>query len=51
MTNEEIVREIQQNISVRDNLGTLYQQNLPLIRKLVSPYSKHMEEDDLLQET
>lgn len=50
MTNEEIVREIQQNINVKDNMGELYQQNLPLIKKLVRPYSKYMEEEDLLQE-
>lgn len=53
VTNEEIVLQIQQGIDEKENLGKLYQQNLPLINRIITPYvdeSNGWERDDLLQE-
>lgn len=50
MTNEQIVEEIRNGISVTDNMERLYMNNLPLIRKFIKPYTSHEPEEDLLQE-
>lgn len=53
MTNEELVLQIQQGIDEKENLGKLYQQNLPLINRIIAPYVDECngcEMDDLLQE-
>ncbi len=50
MTNEELVKLIQDGINVKENMGLLYEQNKNFIYKLALPYSKHCEVDDLLQE-
>ena len=36
--------------SVTDNMQFLYQENLPLIKKIIQPYYKYEETEDLLQE-
>ena len=50
MTNEELVQEIQSGNDVKNNLGILYEQNRRLIFKIVFPFSKMAEIDDLMQE-
>lgn len=43
MSNEELVSMIQSGIEPQENLGKLYQQNLPILRTICKPYS-HMED-------
>lgn len=50
MTNEELVEQIQQGNNVQQNLAILYEQNKGFIYKVVSPFMKYAEADDLLQE-
>lgn len=50
MTNEQLVAEIRNGYSVTDNMQLLYQENLPLIKKIIQPYYKYEETEDLLQE-
>ena len=50
-SNESLVSEIQSGLSVTENLQTLYQQNLPLIKKFIRPYTVFEDEADLLQES
>lgn len=50
MTNEQLVAEIRNGYSVTDNMQFLYQENLPLIKKIIQPYYKYEETEDLLQE-
>ena len=50
MTNEQIVQQIQNGSDVTDNMRMLYEQNLPLIRKIVKPYTTYEDMEDLLQE-
>ena len=50
MTNEELVEQIQQGINVQKNLAILYEQNKGFIYKVVLPFMKYAEADDLLQE-
>lgn len=51
MTNEEIVAEIRNGYSVTELMQLLYENNLPLIRKLIKPYTAYECEADLLQES
>ncbi len=51
MTNEQIVKQIRNGISVTDNMERLYSANLPIIRQFVQPYEIYEPEDDLLQES
>lgn len=51
MTNEEIVVEIRNGYSVTDYMQLLYENNLPLIRKFIKPYTAYECEADLLQES
>lgn len=50
-TNEELVLEIQNGVSVTDNMQALYLQNLPLLKQFVKPYEIFESRDDLLQES
>lgn len=50
MSNEELVAEIRSGYSVSDNMQLLYENNLPLIKQYVKPYSAFEPMDDLLQE-
>lgn len=50
MTNEELVELIQQNINVQENMEKLYIENKNFIHKIVLPYSKTIEIEDLMQE-
>lgn len=50
MTNEELVEKIQNRIDVQENMGILYEQNKPIIFKIVKPYSKIIDIEDLMQE-
>lgn len=50
MTNEELVEKIQAGIDVQENMGILYEQNKKFIYKIVKPYSKSIEIEDLMQE-
>lgn len=50
MTNEQIVQQIQNGSDVTDNMQMLYEQNLPLIRKIVKPYTAYEDMEDMLQE-
>lgn len=51
MTNEQIVSEIRNGYSVTDHMQLLYENNLPLIRKFIRPYTAYECEADLLQES
>ena len=52
MSNEELVREIQAEHNIKENLALLYQQNLPFIRKIVKIFANNEEDiQDLLQES
>ena len=51
MTNEQIVSEIRNGCSVTDYMQSLYEGNLPLIRKFIKPFTSYECEADLLQES
>lgn len=51
MTNEQIVTEIRNGYSVTANMQLLYENNLPLIKQYVKPYSAFEPMEDLLQES
>lgn len=50
MTNEELVKKIKSGIDVQNNMGVLYEQNRGMIFKIVFPFSKMVDIDDLMQE-
>lgn len=50
MSNEELVKEIQQGINSTDNLRQLYQRNYGYILKIARRYAFFDDMDDLLQE-
>lgn len=50
MTNEEIVKAIQNGFDVTENMQWLYQKNLPLIKIMIRPFTLYENEEDLLQE-
>ncbi|MFR3038141.1 MAG: hypothetical protein ACLTLY_05020 [Agathobacter rectalis] len=49
MTNEDIVKAIQNGFDVTENMQWLYQ-NLPLIKIMIRPFTLYENEEDLLQE-
>ena len=51
MTNETLVERIRGGISVSENMQSLYEGNLPLIKKFIKPYTAYECEADLLQES
>lgn len=51
MTNEKLVEEIKNGYSVTDHMQSLYENNLPLIKKFIKPYAVYECEADLLQES
>lgn len=56
MTNEELVALIQEGVDVTENMGLLYQQNIPLIEQIISPLanlangSAVIDKSDLMQD-
>ena len=50
MTNEQIVAEIRNGYSVTDHMQILYENNLPLIKRFIKPYTAYENMEDLLQE-
>ena len=50
MTNEQIVKEIKNGISVNSNMEKLYKQNLPIFKMVCKPFSAYEPLEDLLQE-
>jgi DNA-directed RNA polymerase specialized sigma subunit len=50
MTNEDIVKAIQNGFDVTENMQWLYQKNLPLIKIMIRPFTLYENEEDLLQE-
>lgn len=50
MTNEQIVEKIRCGYSVTDNMQLLYEKNMPLIKRIVKPYTAYENMEDLLQE-
>ena len=50
MSNEELVKQIQQGINQTDNIEKLYQQNRGYIFKIASRYSHVCDIEDLMQE-
>lgn len=50
MTNEQIVEEIRNGYSVRENMQLLYERNLPLIKRYINRYTAYEDMEDLLQE-
>lgn len=51
MTNEELVEQIRNGYHVTENMQVLYENNLPLIKKFIKPYTYYEPEEDLLQES
>ena len=51
MSNEEIVALIKKDVNKQENLLTLYNQNLPMIKRIAKPYTTYEEEADLLQQS
>ncbi len=50
MSNEDLVKQIQNGFNVTDNMQTLYENNMPLIRACVKPYTAYESMEDLLQQ-
>lgn len=50
MTNEQIVEKIRNGYSVTENMQLLYENNLPLIKRMIKPYTAYENAEDLLQE-
>lgn len=50
MTNEQIVEKIRNGYSVTDNMQWLYEKNMPLIKRILKPYTAYESIEDLLQE-
>lgn len=50
MSNEELVERIRNGYHVTENMQVLYENNLPLIKKFIKPYTYYESEEDLLQE-
>lgn len=50
MTNEMIVARIRSGSSVTDNMQLMYENNLPLIKRFIKPYTTIEQTEDLLQE-
>ncbi len=51
MTNEMLVERIRGGFSVSKNMQSLYEGNLPLIKKFIKPFTAYECEADLLQES
>lgn len=51
MSNEELVERIRNGYHVTENMQVLYENNLPLIKRFIKPYTYYESEEDLLQET
>lgn len=51
MSNEQLVKNIQQGADTAENMAQLYRQNLPLIRMICKPYEQYEPLDDLMQES
>lgn len=49
--NEMLVERIRDGFSVSENMQLLYENNLPLIKKFIKPYTAYECEADLLQES
>lgn len=50
MTNEQIVEKIRNGYSVTENMQLLYKNNLPLLKRMIKPYTAYENAEDLLQE-
>lgn len=50
MSNEELVERIRNGYHVTENMQVLYENNLPLIKRFIKPYTHYEPEEDLLQE-
>lgn len=50
MTNEALVERIRNGYSVTDNMQLLYENNLPLIKRYIKPYTAYEPMEDCLQE-
>lgn len=50
MTNEQIVEKIRSGCATVYYMQMLYEENLPLIKKIIKPYVGYEQEEDLLQE-
>lgn len=51
LDNETLVERIRGGFSVSENMQSLYEGNLPLIKKFIKPYTAYECEADLLQES
>lgn len=49
--NETLVEKIRSGFSISENMQSLYEGNLPLIKKFIKPYTVYECEADLLQES
>ncbi|MBD5521415.1 MAG: hypothetical protein HDR03_09385 [Lachnospiraceae bacterium] len=51
MSNETLVQRIKGGYSVPEDMQALYENNLPLIRKFIKPYTAYEPIEDLMQES
>ena len=51
LDNETLVERIRGGFSVSENMQSLYEGNLPLIKKFIKPYTAYEPMEDLLQES
>ncbi len=51
LDNETLAERIRGGFSVSENMQSLYENNLPLIKKFIKPYTTYECEADLLQES
>ena len=51
MSNETLAERIRGGYSVPEDMQVLYENNLPLIKRFIKPYTAYECEDDLLQES
>ena len=50
MDNEKLVEEVRNGFHVMENMQALYENNLPLLKQFIRPYTCYESEEDLLQE-
>jgi RNA polymerase primary sigma factor len=50
MMNEQLVNRIRNNCDITENMQLLYENNLPLIKLYIKPYTAYEDMEDLLQE-
>ena len=50
MDNEKLIEQVRNGFHIMENMQALYENNLPLLKQFVRPYTCYEPEEDLLQE-